>query len=367
MCASQGVYKRHLNGNASAANANEALAMAKKCARLGVEALHRYQAACAAPTAAMLHAFRVQKEWSSNQGGVTEKVEEPEPLYPPLVESMASQRAKDLLRGVSEFMLNHILPLEAAIIRKSLEQPSSGPESRWTISPHLENLKAEARARGLWNLFLPRESDQGRLGAGLTNLEYAAMAEVMGRSLIAPEVFNCSAPDTGNMEVGDYGFVHVHFISELFIGMCVCKTVFLTDSLALRHRRTEAAVSAAAARRKGEVLLRHDRAGRGFLRRHEHGGHHHQRGGAWRCAMFCHIAPEHLVYAQDTLVLNGHKWWISGAMDPRCAYVIFMGRSSVALPAHRRHSMVIVPMDAPGIEVLRPMTVFGFDDAPHGE
>jgi acyl-CoA dehydrogenase family protein 10 len=264
----QGVYKRHLNGNASASNANEALAMAKKCARLGVEALHRYQAACAAPTAAMLHAFRVQKEWMSNQSVNVENAEELEPLYPPLVESMASQRAKDLLRGVHEFVFNRILPLEAKIIRKSVERPSSGPQSRWAASSHLESLKAEARARGLWNLFLPRDSDEGKLGAGLSNLEYAAMAEVMGRSLVASEVFNCSAPDTGNMEVSIYAYVCLKCSN---IWLCIYHIEYVViyvsqDSLALRHRRAEDTVSSAAAGGRGEVVLRHDGARRSLLR-----------------------------------------------------------------------------------------------------
>lgn len=209
------MYKRHLNGNASASNAHEALSMARECARLGVQSLRRYEDASAAPTGALLQAFNAQQQQKKQQQQQQHGVEagrvmghhphqhqQHQVRYPPLAEAVVSQRAKDLLNEVHDFLVGRILPVEAEILRKSYEQPQSGPYSRWAPSAHMEALKAEARSRGLWNLFMPRENDAGgRYGAGLSNLEYAAMAEVMGRSLVASEVFNCSAPDTGNMEV----------------------------------------------------------------------------------------------------------------------------------------------------------------------
>jgi acyl-CoA dehydrogenase len=185
---------------------------------------------------------------------------------------------------------------------------------RWRIPPVLEELKSRARVAGLWNLFLP-DSEHG---AGLTNRQYAALCEVMGRSPIAPEVFNCSAPDTGNMEVlARYGTPEQkqRWLAPLLAGeirSCFAMTepeVASSDATNIRAR----------------------------IERHG-----------------------------DEYVLTGRKWWISGAGDPRCKIIIFMGQTNPTAEPHQRQSMVLVPMDTPGVTVRRRLSVFGYDDAPHG-
>lgn len=232
---------------------------------------------------------------------------------------LQSERAGSLLRQVRRFMRDRVLPAEREIQDLGYAE---GAE-RWSIHPRVEGLKSEAKALGLWNLFLPKETDGGRYGSGLTNLEYASIAEETGRSLIAPEVFNCAAPDTGNMEVlVRYGTPaqQERWLKPLLEGeirSCFAMTEPQVAS-------SDATNMQATVRREG-----------------------------------------------DDLVLNGHKWWISGASDPRCEICIFMGRTdgdldAQGVPAHRRHSMVLVPMNSPGVRILRPMKVMGFDDAPHG-
>jgi acyl-CoA dehydrogenase len=207
------------------------------------------------------------------------------------------------------FMKQHVYPSE----RGYFQALASG-DSRWMVPPVIETLKAEARKAGLWNLFLP-DSD---LGAGLRNLEYAPLAEIMGRSPIAPESCNCSAPDTGNMEV------------LVRYGTTEQKKRWLEPLLEGRIRSafamTEPDVASSDATNIRATITRD----------------------------------------ADEYVINGGKWWASGAMDPRCRVLIFMGKTDPTAPAHRQQSMVLVPMDTRGIEVLRPLTVFGYDDAPHG-
>jgi len=221
----------------------------------------------------------------------------------------ASARATELARRLSAFMTEHVYPNEPLLHAQVAEG------DRWQPVPLVETLKRRARAEGLWNLFMPGEGG----GAGLTNLEYAPLCEIMGRSLpFAPEVFNCSAPDTGNMEV-----LHRY-------GTGAQKRQWLEPLLAGDIRScfamTEPAVASSDATNIQASIVRDG----------------------------------------DHYVLNGRKWYISGAGDPRCRVAIFMGRSSPAAPRHLQQSMVLVPMDSRGVTVRRMMPVFGYDDAPHG-
>ncbi len=220
-----------------------------------------------------------------------------------------SDKVKALQERISAFMDQHIYPNEDEIMRQNNEG------DRWQHAPLIDELKAKARAADLWNLFLP-ESDRG---AGLTNLEYAPLCEIMGRSPYAPEVFNCSAPDTGNMEVLER------------YGNAALKKKWLEPLLAGEIRSafamTEPAVASSDAT---NIEARIERDG-------------------------------------DKYVINGRKWWTSGAPDPRCKVLIFMGKTDPTNSnRHKQQSMIVVPMYTPGIEVIRALPVFGYDDAPHG-
>ncbi len=219
-----------------------------------------------------------------------------------------SKRAVDLGRRLTEFMDAHVYPAEPVYA----EQHRAG--ERWAIPPVIEELKAKARGEGLWNLFLP-ESDYG---AGLSNLDYAPLCEIMGRSPIAPEVFNCNAPDTGNMEV------LVRYGTE------AQKEAWLEPLLAGEIRSCFAMTEPAVASSDATNIE-------------------------------CRITRD-----GDAYVVSGHKWWITGAPDPRCRIAIVMGKTDPAAPRHLQQSMILVPMDAPGVEIIRPLTVYGYDDAPHG-
>ena len=220
-----------------------------------------------------------------------------------------SQRSMELHEQLSVFMDKHIYPNEP-LIKKELEDGD-----RWQPSEIVEGLKREAQQVGLWNLFLP-ESD---LGAGLTNFEYAPLCEVMGRSPYAPEVFNCSAPDTGNMEVlSRYG------TSEQ-------QTEWLAPLLAGEIRSAFAMTEPDVASSDATNIQSEIR-----------------RDG-------------------NDYVINGHKWWTSGANDPRCKILIFMGKTDPDNEdRYRQQSMILIPMSAPGVKVVRHLPVLGFDDAPHG-
>jgi acyl-CoA dehydrogenase len=218
-------------------------------------------------------------------------------------------RSNDLQDRVRAFMTAHIYPNEP----RYRDEIAAG--DRWQPVPIIEELKPKARAAGLWNLFLP----ESEYGAGLTNREYAPLCEIMGRSPgLGPEVFNCSAPDTGNMEV------------LVRYGTAEQKRRWLEPLLAGEIRScfamTEPEVASSDATNIRASITREG----------------------------------------DEYVLNGRKWWISGAGDPRCRVAIFMGRSQPDAPTHRQQSMILVPMDAPGVRIVRMLPVFGFDDAPHG-
>src|SRR5713101_6480941 len=218
-----------------------------------------------------------------------------------------SDKTKDLQRRLQAFMDEHVYPneqrLEAEIER-----------NRWTPAQIIEQLKPKARAAGLWNLFLPHDDH----GAGLLNLEYAPLCEIMGRSTMAPEVFNCSAPDTGNMEVlARYGTPEQQkrWLEPLLAGeirSCFAMTepdVASSDATNIRSR---------------------------------------------------------IVRERDEYVVSGRKWWISGAGDPRCRIAIFMGKSNPDAARHQQQSMILVPMETEGVTIRRMLPVFGYDDAPHG-
>ncbi len=221
-----------------------------------------------------------------------------------------SARTKMYMEQIQDFMQKHVYPNEQTF----QDQLGSAP-TRWSVPPVMEELKALARERGLWNLFLP-DSERG---AGLTNLEYAPLCEVMGRSPIAPEVFNCAAPDTGNMEtIERYGTPEqkAQWLAPLLQGK-------IRSAFAMTEPRV---ASSDATNIEASIV----------------------RDG-------------------DSYVINGHKWWTSGIGDPRCKILIFMGKTDAKNPdRYKQQSMILVPRDAPGIKILRMLTVFGYDDAPHG-
>ncbi|MDX1404021.1 MAG: acyl-CoA dehydrogenase [Woeseiaceae bacterium] len=220
-----------------------------------------------------------------------------------------SPKVAELVSQVDGFMRAHVLPNEAAYF-DYLEQG----DSRWVVPPIIEELKHKARDAGLWNLFLP----ESEYGAGLSNLEYAPLAELMGRSRIASEVFNCSAPDTGNMEVlARYG-------SDAQKDAWL--KPLLDGNIRSAFAMTEPDVASSDATNISATIVRDG----------------------------------------DEYVINGRKWWTSGAMDPRCRILIFMGKTDPEANRHNQQSMILVPMDTPGVTVVRPLTVYGYDDAPHG-
>ncbi|XP_053135773.1 acyl-CoA dehydrogenase family member 10 isoform X2 [Hemicordylus capensis] len=320
----QGVYKRSLTGQASSATAESSGKQAEFMADLAWDF-------------ATKEGFRVFKElpdarpparpfstWA-NPGGF------PRRSYSTGASSGSADAAKshlivspdglprrvqELHQKLKEFMGAHIYPAEQVL------RDHQASQSRWTPHPLVEKLKDKAKSEGLWNLFLPLESDPDmKYGAGLTNLEYAHLCELMGTSVYASEVFNCSAPDTGNMEVlvrYGTGAQKERWLQPLLDGK-IRSCFAMTEPQVASSDATN--IEASITEEKGVYLL------------------------------------------------NGHKWWISGSLDPRCQLCIFMGKTDPAAPRHKQQSMLLVPMDTPGITVTRPLTVYGMDDAPagHGE
>ncbi|MCD7032689.1 acyl-CoA dehydrogenase family protein [Metabacillus sp. GX 13764] len=221
-----------------------------------------------------------------------------------------SEKVKDLEKRLNQFMEEHVYPNE-----KTYEDQLNSQRSRWDKVPDImEQLKKMAKKEGLWNLFLP----ESEYGAGLTNQEYAPLCEIMGRSLIGPEVFNCSAPDTGNMEV------LVRYGTE------EQKEKWLQPLL------------------EGEIrscfsMTEPDTA------------------SADATNISCRIEKE-----GDEYVINGRKWWSSGAGDPRCRIAIVMGKNDPSAEKYEQQSMILVPLDAAGVKIERTLSVFGYDHAPHG-
>jgi acyl-CoA dehydrogenase len=218
-----------------------------------------------------------------------------------------SEKTKEFERRLLAFMDEHIYPNE----RRYYEQTE---RNRWQPTRIIEELKPKARAAGLWNLFLPDDEN----GAGLTNLEYAPLCEIMGRSPVAPEVFNCSAPDTGNMEVlARYGTPEQkeRWLKPLLAGE-IRSCFAMTEPGVASSDATN--ISARIAREGNEY------------------------------------------------VINGRKWWASGGGDPRCKIAIFMGKTDSSAAAYKQQSMILVPMGLPGVKIIRLLKVFGYDHAPHG-
>ena len=218
-----------------------------------------------------------------------------------------SDKVKALEQRLRAFMDEHIYPNEKRYYQEI-------EADRWAPTKVIEELKPKARAAGLWNLFLPDDEN----GAGLSNLEYAPLCEIMGRSILAPEVFNCSAPDTGNMEVlARYGTPEQkeRWLKPLLAGEI--RSCFAMTEPAVAS--SDATNIQASIRREG-----------------------------------------------NEYVLNGRKWWSSGAGDPRCKIAIFMGKTDPTARKHQQQSMILVPMNAPGVKIERMLTVFGYDHAPHG-
>jgi acyl-CoA dehydrogenase len=225
-----------------------------------------------------------------------------------------SQRCQDLIVQVRSFIRDKIEPIEEEIHHQIRAKNNGGDWTKWQIPPQLEALKAEAREQGLWNLFLP---DPER-GAGLKTIEYAALAEEMGRSFIAPSIFNCNAPDTGNMEVlWKYGTEEQkqRWLEPLLEGK-IRSVFFMTEPEVASSDATNMEAS--------------------------------------------------IVVDGDDLILNGKKWWSSGVGDPRCEIGIFMGVSDPDAARHSRHSMVLVPMQTPGVTIKRMLPVFNAYDEPEG-
>jgi acyl-CoA dehydrogenase len=218
-----------------------------------------------------------------------------------------SDKVRDLQKRLTAFMDEHIYPNEKRFYQEI-------EKNRWAPTRVIEELKPKARAAGLWNLFLPHDEN----GAGLSNLEYAPLCEIMGRCTMAPEVFNCSAPDTGNMEVlARYGTPEQkeRWLKPLLAGE-------IRSCFAM----TEPAVASSDATNIESSIVRDG----------------------------------------NEYVINGRKWWSSGAGDPRCKIAIFMGKTNPAAPKHKQQSMILVPFDTPGVKIERLLTVFGYDHAPHG-
>jgi len=222
-----------------------------------------------------------------------------------------SKKSLDLQEKLKQFFKEHIEP-----IAEEVEAFHSNPKNAWQRWSGTEDLKQKAKAAGLWNLFLPK--NYGDFSPGLTNLEYAPLAEQMGRYLWSSEIFNCSAPDTGNMEVlAKYGTPEQQnqWLQPLLDGK-IRSAFLMTEPEVASSDATNIETS--------------------------------------------------IVADGDDYVINGRKWWSSGAMDPNCKLTIVMGKTDFNAPRHKQQSMILVPIETPGLEVIRPLTVFGYNDSPEG-
>ncbi|KAM9622226.1 acyl-CoA dehydrogenase family member 10 isoform 1-T1 [Trichechus inunguis] len=324
----QGIYKRSLTGQASSATAEQTGKLTEFMSNLawdfavkeGFRVFKKMPA-----TKPLLRSFhtRASPQTLLSITGMRSYSSFPEPS-PTCASKGAlvispeglSQPVRELYHRLKQFIEQRVYPVEQEL------RSHQASADRWTPSPLIEDLKEKAKAEGLWNLFLPLETDpEKKYGAGLTNVEYAHLCELMGSSLYAPEIFNCSAPDTGNMEL------------LVRYGTKEQKARWLVPLLEGRARScfamTEPQVASSDATNIESSI------------REENG---------------CYV-------------INGRKWWISGILDPRCQLCVFMGKTDPQAPRHQQQSVLLVPMDTPGIKVIRSLTVFGLEDAPggHGE
>ena len=222
-----------------------------------------------------------------------------------------SQKSLNLQDRLNNFIKEYIIPIEDEFLAFH-----DNPENIWKRFPKTDLLKQKAKEEGLWNLFLPK--DYGELSPGLTNLEYAPLAEIMGKKIWISEIFNCSAPDTGNMEVlAKYGNASQkkRWLTPLMKGE-IRSAFLMTEPQVASSDATNIETS--------------------------------------------------IVLEGDEYVINGRKWWSSGAMDPNCKVAIVMGKTDISKPRHQQQSMVLVPMDTKGLEIIRPLSVFGYKDSPEG-
>ncbi|ESO97447.1 hypothetical protein LOTGIDRAFT_115099 [Lottia gigantea] len=315
----QGVYKRAMSGQGSSPESKFIGTFAEKLATRGFEIAT--QKSPSNSGASSRGTTQTRQYSTTNSKSVMSYISRPmstnshshSAAQMPINVTGLSSRVQDLHSKVKEFIDKKVIPLEPDYLAHTQSQ------QKWQVWSKMEGLKAEAKAAGLWNLFLPKESDPDiKYGAGLTNVEYAFLCEQMGRCQLAPEVFNCSAPDTGNIEV------------LVKYGTEQQKQQWLNPLLEGKIRScfgmTEPQVASSDATNI-EASIRKD---------------------------------------GNSYIINGHKWWTSGANDPRCKLCIFMGKTDLGLAKHKQQSMIIVPMDAPGVKILRPLLVFGYDDAPHG-
>lgn len=305
----QGVYKRAISGQGSSPNSKLVGEFAKLMAEEGwkIASNSKLPPTLSATGGGMQpQNAGGKRNYSTGPGETTSNMAvSPDGLSP---------RAKNIYDRVKDFIEKEVKPTEKQVIDFYKEE-----QNRWKVCPIITELKAKAKAAGLWNLFLPKESDPGmKYGAGLSNLEYAFMCEEMGKSPIAPEVFNCQAPDTGNMEV------IVRYGTEEQKRQWL--TPLLNGEMKSCFGMTEPKVASSDATNIEASIIREG----------------------------------------DHYVINGHKWWTSGALHPDCKVCIFMGKTDKSASTHKQQSMILVPMDAPGVKIVRPLTVFGYLDYPAG-
>ncbi|XP_067910899.1 acyl-CoA dehydrogenase family member 10-like isoform X2 [Heterodontus francisci] len=321
----QGVYKRSLQGQASSAKAETAEKHIEKIADLAWvfavrEGFRNFKSIPTGNPGPPLRKYTTWNRQSSLSASSLDShsrnlVSVPKGHLIISPEGLPA-RAQELYHKLTLFMDKRIYPLEQELMEHQRA------ENRWIPNPKMEELKNEAKADGLWNMFLPLKIDpEIKFGAGLTNLEYAHLCEVMGRSLPAPEAFNCSAPDTGNMEI------------LVKYGTEAQKEQWLLPLLEGKIRSCFAMTEPKVASSDATNI------------------------------------EASVVEEGDIYILNGHKWWISGAMDPRCKLCVFMGKTDPHAHRHRQQSMILVSMDTPGIKIVRPLSVYGMEDPPggHGE